>query len=224
MTPKGWEGGRALRQGQALASGRFSQPERRWEQGHAAESCRKAPPRGNGTFGERGTKQRHLSRTRHPTQLLQGGQSYQIPARFGEAHPDHFLPIPNTWMGPNGSARAAWCWCPPPQAPSQEQTQRLSPRTKSQRGFGVQQLTSSSCPDPTQDLHVLALPLHPLQTVWPRGFGTAAPPRAARPLCTSAERTGRCSGVPARAHRGDVLGENPAPEVQLTLQKDPQVE
>lgn len=108
-------GGRqALRQGQALASGRFSQPERRWEQGHAAESCRKAPPRGNGTFGERGTKQRHLSRTSHPTQLLQGGQSYQIPARFGEAHPDHFLPIPNTWMGPKGSARAAWCWCPPP--------------------------------------------------------------------------------------------------------------
>lgn len=138
--------------------------------------------------------------------------------RGGTSRP--FPPHPKHVDGPQRLGEGSVVLVSPPQAPSQEQTQRLSPRTKSQRGFGVQQLTSSSCPGPTQDLHMLALPLHPLQTVWPWGFGTAAP----RLLCPSAERTGRCSGVPARAHRGDVLGENPAPEVQLTLQKDPQVE
>lgn len=222
MTPKGWEGGRALRQGQALASGRFSRPERRWEQGHAAESCRKAPPRGNGTFGERGTKQRHLSGTSHPTQLLQGGQSYQIPARFGEAHPDHFLTVPNTWMGPKGSVRAAWCWCPPPQAPSQEQTQRLSLRNKIHRGWGSAarlQLLPWPHAGPPRAGPSPPSPANCSAT----GFWHHRTPMCIQ-LCPSAERTGRCSGVPARAHRGDVLGENPAPEVQLTLQKDPQVE
>lgn len=222
MTPKGWEGGRLCAKVRHLplegfpsqkgAGSRGTQPSpaEKLHRGGMARSGSVAPSRGTSP----GQATLHSSCRAGRATKYQLGSGRHIQTISSPSQTRGWAP--KARRGQRGAGVH-------PQAPSQEQTQRLSPRTKSQRGFGVQQLTSSSCPGPTQDLHVLALPLHPLQTVWPRGFGTAAPPRAARPLCTSAERAGRCSGVPARAHRGDVLGEKPAPEVQLTLQKDPQV-